>query len=91
MDYHNLYLFVKVVERGSYISAAQELNMPTSTLSRRIQQLEEQLGYQLLYRSARKLSLTEAGALFYRRCQPLYDELVEATEGPGRGADVPER
>lgn len=81
MDYHNLYLFVKVIERGSYISAAQELDMPTSTLSRRIQQLEEQLGYQLLYRSARKLSLTEAGALFYRRCQPLYDELVEATEG----------
>lgn len=81
MDYHNLYLFVKVIERGSYISAAQELDMPTSTLSRRIQQLEEQLGYQLLYRSARKLSLTEAGALFFRRCQPLYDELVEATEG----------
>ena len=66
MDYHNLYLFVKVIERGSYISAAQELDMPTSTLSRRIQQLEEQLGYQLLYRSARKLSLTEAGALFFR-------------------------
>ncbi len=81
MDYHNLYLFVKVVERGSYISAANELSMPTSTLSRRIQQLEEQLGYQLLYRSARKLSLTEAGALFYRRCQPLYAELSEATEG----------
>jgi len=81
MDYHNLYLFVKVIERGSYISAAHELDMPTSTLSRRIQQLEEQLGYQLLYRSARKLSLTEAGALFFRRCQPLYDELVEATEG----------
>ena len=81
MDYHNLYLFVKVVERGSYLSAAKDLGMPTSTLSRRIQQLEEQLGYQLLYRSARKLSMTEAGALFYRRCQPLYEELVEATKG----------
>ena len=81
MDYQNLYLFVKVVDRGSYVAAAKELLMPTSTLSRRIQQLEDQLGYQLLYRSARKLSLTEAGALFYRRCQPLYEELVEATEG----------
>lgn len=81
MNYQNLYLFVKVVERGSYVAAAKELAMPTSTLSRHIQQLEAQLGYQLLYRSARKLSLTEAGALFYRRCQPLYDELVEATEG----------
>lgn len=80
MDYQNLYLFVKVINRGSYTAAAKELQMPTSTLSRRVQQLEEQLGYQLLYRSARKLSLTEAGALFYRRCQPLFDELTEATE-----------
>ncbi len=81
MDFHNLYLFVKVVDRGSYIAAAKELNMPSSTLSRRIQQLEEQLGYQLLYRSSRKLSMTEAGALFYRRCQPLYEELSDATQG----------
>ncbi|GAA6169470.1 LysR family transcriptional regulator [Sessilibacter corallicola] len=81
MDYHNLYLFVKIIQKGSYIAAADELNIPTSTLSRRVQQLEEQFGYQLLYRSARKLSLTEAGALFYRRCQPLYEELIEATEG----------
>jgi LysR family transcriptional regulator AphB len=81
MDFHNLYLFVKVVEKGSFISAAKDVGMPASTLSRRIQQLEEQLGYQLLYRSARKLSMTEAGALFYRRCQPLYEELVEATKG----------
>ena len=81
MDFHNLYLFVKVVDRGSYIAAATELKIPSSTLSRRIQQLEEQLGYQLLYRSSRKLSLTEAGALFYRRCQPLYEELADATQG----------
>lgn len=81
MDFHNLYLFVKVVERGNYLAAAKELGMSTSTLSRRIQQLEHRLGYQLLYRSARKLSMTEAGELFYRRCQPLYEELVEATEG----------
>ncbi|WP_299176906.1 LysR family transcriptional regulator [uncultured Neptuniibacter sp.] len=81
MDYQNLFLFVTVAEQGSYIKAADHLKMPTSTLSRRIQQLEEQLGYQLLYRSARKLTLTEAGTLFYRRCQPLYSELTEATQG----------
>lgn len=80
MDYQNLFLFVSVVEQGSYIKAAESLSMPTSTLSRRVQQLEEQLGYQLLYRSARKLALTEAGTLFYRRCQPLYSELVQATQ-----------
>ena len=52
MDYHNLYLFVKVIERGSYISAAQELDMPTSTLSRRIQQLEEQRDRLVHYRES---------------------------------------
>lgn len=80
MDYQNLFLFVKVVEQGSYLKAAKELNIPNSTLSRRVQQLEEQLGYQLLYRSSRRLTLTEAGSLFYRRCQPLFAELDEATQ-----------
>lgn len=78
MDYQNLYLFVTVVEQGSYLAASRVLAMPSSTLSRRIQQLEQQLGYQLLHRSARKLSLTEAGGRFYQRCQPLYAELVNA-------------
>lgn len=79
MDYHDLFLFIRVVDKGSYVAAAKELEMPTSTLSRRIQQLEESLGYKLLYRSARKLSLTEAGRLFYNRCHPLYEDLVDVT------------
>ncbi|NVK40136.1 MAG: LysR family transcriptional regulator [Oceanospirillaceae bacterium] len=79
MDYHDLFLFIRVVDKGSYVAAAKELEMPTSTLSRRIQQLEDSLGYKLLYRSARKLSLTEAGTLFYNRCHPLYDDLVDVT------------
>ena len=80
MDYQNLFLFVKVVEKGSFVAASEELEVPTSTLSRRVQQLEHQLGYQLLYRSARRLSLSEAGKLFYGRCQPLVEGLVDATE-----------
>lgn len=80
MDYQNLFLFIKVVEKGSFVAAAEELEVPTSTLSRRVQQLEQQLGYQLLYRSARRLSLSEAGKLFYQRCQPLVEGLVDATE-----------
>ncbi|MEH6626687.1 MAG: LysR family transcriptional regulator [Motiliproteus sp.] len=79
MDYQNLYLFIKVIEKGSFLAAANSLSIPNSTLSRRIQQLEENLGYKLLHRSARKLTLTEAGELFLRRCQPLYAELEAAT------------
>jgi len=80
VDFQNLYFFVKVVAKGSFVAAAKELRVPTSTLSRRIQQLEQQLGYQLLYRSARRLSLSEAGSLFYRRCQPLFEGLENATD-----------
>lgn len=80
MDYHNLYLFIKVVEKGSLLGAARALGVPSSTLSRRLQQLEQQLGYQLIYRSARKLSLSEAGQLFYERCKPLFEGLEESTQ-----------
>lgn len=79
MNYQNLYIFIKVLEKGSFLGASQALDIPTSTVSRRVQQLEESLGYRLLHRSARKLALTEAGELFFRRCQPLFSELELAT------------
>lgn len=79
MDFQNLFIFIKVLEKGSFLAASEALSMPTSTVSRRVQQLEESLGYRLLHRSSRRLGLTEAGELFYRRCQPLFSELELAT------------
>ncbi|WP_417222842.1 LysR family transcriptional regulator [Amphritea sp.] len=75
MNYQDLYIFIKVIERGSFLSASQALGVPTSTVSRKVQQLERDLGYKLMHRSARKLVLTEAGVKFYNRCQPLFTEL----------------
>ncbi|RTE65736.1 LysR family transcriptional regulator [Amphritea opalescens] len=75
MNYQYLYIFIKVIERGSFLSASQALGVPTSTVSRKVQQLEQDLGYKLMHRSARKLVLTEAGVKFYNRCQPLFVEL----------------
>lgn len=80
MNYQDLFIFTKVLEKGSFLAASRALAMPTSTVSRRVQQLEDSLGYQLLHRSARKLALTEAGERFYRRCQPLFSELELATQ-----------
>ncbi|MEX0633770.1 LysR family transcriptional regulator [Serratia ureilytica] len=48
--------------------AAKELGMTTSAVSQHIRQLEEHLGIQLLLRSTRSLSLTEAGLCFYEDC-----------------------
>ena len=61
-DLNSLVVFAKVVEANSFSEAARRLNMPISTVSRRIAELEDQLGVRLLERSTRSLRLTELGA-----------------------------
>ena len=61
-DLNSLVLFAKVVEANSFSEAARRLHMPISTVSRRIAELEDQLGIRLLERSTRNLRLTELGA-----------------------------
>ena len=62
-------LFVTVVESGSFSKASIRLDMPNSTVSRRVAQLEEKLGVRLLERNSRKLSLTSQGQLLFDQCQ----------------------
>jgi DNA-binding transcriptional LysR family regulator len=61
-DLDSLVVFAKVVEANSFSEAARRLKMPISTVSRRIAELEDQLGVRLLERSTRNLRLTELGA-----------------------------
>ena len=56
-------LLVKVTELGSMSAAARALNMPLTTVSRHIGELESALGVRLLARTTRKLTLTDAGAI----------------------------
>lgn len=60
-DLNSLIIFAKVAEASSFSEAARRLNMPISTVSRRIVELEDQLGVRLLERSTRSLRLTELG------------------------------
>lgn len=53
MNFQDLFYFTKVVEKGSLIAAARYLDIPTSTLSRRLQAFEQQLGYKLVHRSSK--------------------------------------
>lgn len=81
------YLFVKVVQEGGFSHAAAALGMPTGTISRRISQLEEQLGCSLLHRSTRKLRLTDEGLRYYERlCTPLAE--IEQATGEIRGEET---
>jgi len=66
MNYQDLYFFIKVVEKGSIIGASRFLNVPTTTLSRRIQAFEESLGYKLIHRSAKRFGLTESGQRIFQ-------------------------
>jgi len=58
-------VFVTVVETGGFSPAARKLGISKSAVSKRIAQLEEHLGVQLLYRTTRRLSLTEAGERYF--------------------------
>lgn len=70
-------LLAKVVELGSFAKAARELNVPTTTVSRKIQQLESDLGGKLLNRSTRSLSLTELGVQVLPKAQLISDTVAE--------------
>jgi DNA-binding transcriptional LysR family regulator len=67
--------FARVVDSGSFSAAARRLNISKSAISAHVQRLEERLGIRLLNRTTRRLSLTEAGAAYYRHCARI---LVEA-------------
>ncbi|WP_120497256.1 LysR family transcriptional regulator [Kiloniella sp. EL199] len=58
-------IFIAVVEEGSFAGAARRIGVTKSAVSKRISQLEAHLGVQLLHRSTRKLSLSEAGEQYF--------------------------
>ena len=70
--------FAAVVDAGSFVRAAESLDMSKAAVSRYVADLEERLGVRLLHRTTRKLSLTEEGRAFHVRCKVLLGELEEA-------------
>jgi len=69
-------IFTKIIELGSFTSAAQHLNIPKPTVSRKITSLEESLGVRLIERSTRQLRLTPNGERFLQYAMQL-TELVD--------------
>ncbi len=73
-------MFIRVARRGSFSAAGRELGVPQSTVSRTIATLERELGASLLVRSTRAVTVTDAGADFLGRIEPILAELDEAEQ-----------
>ena len=78
MDIKQLEYFAAVVEEGNISSAAKKLHISQPPLSTQIQKLEEDVGCVLFERGSRKIQITEAGNMLYRRAKTLI-EMAELT------------
>ena len=85
----DMVLFVQVVEEGSFSKVAEKLSLTNSVVSKRIARLEENLNTQLLYRTTRKLSLTDAGRTLYNKAKIAKSAFQEAENAvTGYGEDM---
>ena len=85
----DMVLFVQVVDDGSFSKAADKLGLTNSVVSKRIARLEESLNTQLLYRTTRKLSLTDAGRTLYHKAKIAQSAFQEAQNAVTRyGEDM---
>lgn len=89
-DLNDVLVFTAVVETGSFTAAADALGLPASSVSRRVARLEDRLGRKLLYRTTRKVSLTEAGRHYYDRTARIRTQLEEAERAVASLADAPQ-
>ena len=86
MDLNDVAVFEAVARTNGFSAAAKELGIPKSSASRAIARLEDALGVQLLFRTTRKVSLSDAGTALYDRITPLLRSMKGALGGlPQRG------
>jgi DNA-binding transcriptional LysR family regulator len=81
-------IFTRVVERGSFVAAAEGSGMTATMVGNHIRSLEDRLGARLLNRTTRQQSLTDTGRNYYEQCVNILAQ-VRAAEGDAR--DIHER
>jgi len=89
MDLNRAELFVRVVEAGSFTAAARQLELPKSSVSRGVAALEQDLGVRLLQRTTRRLSLTDAGRVYFETASQAISGLREAESALSRLQEEP--
>jgi DNA-binding transcriptional LysR family regulator len=82
-------VFVRVVERGSFSAAADDLAMTPSAISKLISRLEDRLGIRLLHRTTRRLALTPEGETYHLRAQEILSAIDDAEAEVARLGTTP--
>ncbi|MCC8397402.1 LysR family transcriptional regulator [Paraburkholderia sp. MMS20-SJTR3] len=83
-------VFRHVVEAGSFVGAAERMEMSAAMASKHVMHLEQQLGARLLNRTTRRVAPTEAGREYYERLSQALTELDEAGQAVGAASVVPQ-
>ena len=74
----SLQVFRQIVESGSFVGAADRMQLSPAMVSKHVMNLERQLGARLLNRTSRRLSLTDVGQLYFDKCRVALESLDEA-------------
>src|SRR5450830_1833669 len=89
MELRQLRYFVAIVDHGSLSRAALILHVAQPALTQQLRQLEEELGVQLLHRSAKGVLSTDAGQLFYEHAQAILKQVADAKSAVTQSAERP--
>ncbi len=89
MELRQLRYFVAIVDHGSLSRAARTLHVAQPALTQQLRQLEEELGVQLLHRSAQGVLSTDAGKIFYEHAQAILKQVADARSAVTQSATRP--
>ncbi|HWW73370.1 MAG TPA: LysR family transcriptional regulator, partial [Duganella sp.] len=89
MELRQLRYFVAIVDHGSLSRAALVLHVAQPALTQQLRQLEEELGVQLLHRSAQGVLSTDAGKIFYEHAQAILKQVADARSAVTQSAERP--
>ena len=86
---NSLRVFSRVVETGSFTAVANVLDSNVARVSRAVSELEDDLRVRLFHRTTRRITLTDAGARYYERCQQILADLDYADAEAGNAMNEP--
>ncbi|TDN63246.1 LysR family transcriptional regulator [Paraburkholderia sp. BL10I2N1] len=86
---HHMRVFSRVVEAGSFTAVANVINSNVAHVSRAVSVLEDELRVRLFHRTTRRITLTDAGERYYRRCQQILADLDYADAEAGDALNEP--